>query len=255
MSVVRKRDLGLAAIKFLQNAPIVEAIIDVRVEARPEFQGQDFLAVMDGLRADYPKAEARRGITLQAAFGGPQAQPEVQDHGVNGLFLRSDDEKLVAQFRTDGFTFNRLAPYTSWDQIAPRAMDLFKIYLDIALPKSVLRVATRYINRLSFPSYRFDEYLTSPPRGIPGTSSPLGSFMEVTTSAEADGSTVQYTQVLDPANSRPDASSVIIDIDAFRVGELEANVDTVRGYLSSLHELKNRVFFGALTESAVRLFE
>ena len=64
------------------------------------------------------------------------------------MFLRSQDDLTVAQFRADGFTMNRLKPYTGWAMLLPQVLDLWDAYVTVAQPAHVARVALRYINRL-----------------------------------------------------------------------------------------------------------
>jgi len=187
----------LAQIRHLRNAPIVEALIDIRVEARQDFRGELFEEVKAAVATEYPKVEERRGVTLQLAFGGPQPQPQVQQHGLDGFFFRSADEKEVIQFRSDGFTFNRLQPYTSWEQILPPALRFLEMYLKSARPRAINRVATRYINRIRLPSPRFEEYLTSPPRGVPGTRGSIAGFTEVAVTSEHANAMVTFTQSIE----------------------------------------------------------
>jgi uncharacterized protein (TIGR04255 family) len=245
----------LPEIQHLRNAPIVEALIDVRVEVRPGFRGEEFRAVGGRLAADYPKIEERAGVTLQLAFGGPQPTQQVQQHGLSGVFLHSADGKNVAQFRTDGFTLNRLEPYTSWDELLPEALRLFEIYVSVAKPRLVTRVATRYINRLQLPNAAMQEFLTSPPRGVPGTQGILAGFLEVSQVEEPTGEKVNFTQASDGNPATQSARAVAIDIDCYREDSFEPSVHAVREQLQRLHALKNRVFFGALTEAALRPYQ
>ncbi len=43
-------------------------------------------------------------------------------------FSKTPDRLNVAQFRRDGFTFNRLRPYTKWEEIRPEALRLWQLY-------------------------------------------------------------------------------------------------------------------------------
>ena len=78
--------------------------------------------------------------------------------------------------------------------------------------------------------------------------------MEVNLSSEPNGSMVNYTQALDTTEIRADASAVIIDIDAYRTEACEPSIEPVAERLSSLHDLKNRVFFGSITELAAAMY-
>ena len=72
---------------------------------------------------DYPKLRPRR--RFQGKFELKEGQPlssETVDLGVDGYLNWSSDEKQVTQFRLDGFSFNRLRPYTGWETCYPEVM-------------------------------------------------------------------------------------------------------------------------------------
>lgn len=98
-------------------------------------------------------------------MGRGSTETKTRDLGLHGYFFRSDDGKNIAQFRIDGFTFNRLKPYTSLDDILPLAMEMWRVYCDTAQPEVVTRLALRYINYIPLPpSLRnFNEYLRAAP--------------------------------------------------------------------------------------------
>jgi uncharacterized protein (TIGR04255 family) len=205
------------------------------------------------LQSEFSKVEERRGISLAVAFGESPEPRSTQSVGdINALFFRTSDDREIAQFRVDGFTLNRLAPYTSWAELMPRALRLFESYLDIARPQAITRVATRYINRLRFPTANLEDYLVDAPRKVPGIGgAPLG-YLEATTAAAGDGFTVNFAQSLDLSDSKSPA--VLIDVDAFKAEAFAPSIDGVATRLDQLRAIKNRVFFGAITDGAVSLF-
>src|SRR5262249_48020991 len=152
--------------RHLRNAPITEAIIDFRVKAKPSFRAESFSTLVPRLAGRFPKHEARRG--MEASFqvvGGIGHPPTVQHLGLQGYFFKSADEKSISQFRVDVFTFNRLRPYTSWDEIIPVAIELWGMYCNVAQPEVATRLAVRYINHIPLPASLTDfaQYLTAAP--------------------------------------------------------------------------------------------
>jgi len=247
---------SLAAIRHLRNAPIVEAIFDVRVEARPDFVANEFSGLKAELQGAYPVMEERRGVSLELAFGAhqPKGMARARNLGVNAYFFRSTDKVEVAQFRVDGFTFNRLRPYTDWDDLLPRTLQLFQSYLRVARPKAITRIATRFINRLTLPSRRLELFLSRVPVGVPGTEGALRAFFDTAIAAEPNGGMVKFSQRVDPA-SNADTAILFIDIDTYFGGRQPPQVDVVESRMRELRDLKNRVFFGSITEELARLFE
>jgi uncharacterized protein (TIGR04255 family) len=89
------------------------------------------------------------------------------------------------------------------------------------------------------------------PEGLPEL---LSAFLQRFVIHDAGSqATVILTQALEAASSeRP--LPVILDIDAFRVATLPPNGSQVWEGLEQLRRLKNRVFFGCLTERAMEIY-
>jgi uncharacterized protein (TIGR04255 family) len=51
-------------------------------------------------------------------------------------FLKNDEKQLV-QFRNEGFSFNRLAPYTTLDDYLPQIKKNWEIYRIVAAPSEI----------------------------------------------------------------------------------------------------------------------
>lgn len=206
----------------------------------------------------FPKMEDRRG--LQATFAvieGKGRPPVVRDLGLQGYFFKAADEKTVAQFRVDGFTFNRLHPYTSWEELFPLAIELWRLYSTIARPEVITRLAVRYINRIPLPpdQIKFETYLRSAPVVPPELPQYVSSFLtRVTIHDPALDIAAHIAQALETDESGRHRA-VIFDIDAFKQGEFAIDDPAIEETLKRLREFKNLIFFNSLTEETLRQFE
>lgn len=106
----------------------------------------------DEMAADFPSREELRTFTGQFSFS-PESGPSfsAQAPAPIGLRLRSADQKWAARFRLDGITLSRLQPYTSWQDLNRRARELWAKYSTVAMPLKIVRVASRFINRIPLP--------------------------------------------------------------------------------------------------------
>lgn len=244
--------------RHLRNAPITEAIFDFRVKARAGFRGEDFASLRSQLADRFPKMEDRRG--LQATFEvieGKGRPPVFQDLGLQGYFFKTADEKTVAQFRVDGFTFNRLHPYTSWEELFPLVIELWRLYSAIARPEVITRLALRYINHIPLPPgpVMFETYLRSAPVVPPELPQHVSSFLtRVTIHDPAMDIAAHVTQAL-AANASGRQPAVILDIDAFKQGEFAIDDPAIEETFKRLRDFKNLIFFNSLTEETLRQFE
>lgn len=248
----------MAEIRHLRNAPITEALIDFRVRSnKTEILENSLDTLKERLGSRYPKVQAGHGYRAQVLFRlGGTTENSSGETGFQGYFFESQDGLNIVQFRPDGFTFNRLKPYTSWEEIFAEALGLWKLYVEVAKPEYVIRVALRYINyiKLPLPIYDISQYITGLPDVPKNTFYSLTGFLtrlqliEPKLKLEA-----AVTQVLEP-NIEPNSVVIILDIDTFKQKEFNPQDNEILTIFDALHEMKNTIFFGSITEETVRLF-
>ena len=111
--------------QHLKNAPIREALIDIRVELPENLTAEVFSMLAKEHQGDFPsQGKARR---FKAGFefrdDGKAIAHAAHDASFEGVRLSNENGNEIVQFRTDGFTFNKLKPYTSWDDIYPETFE------------------------------------------------------------------------------------------------------------------------------------
>lgn len=248
----------MAVPRRLARAPITEALIDFR--AIPQSgRGEDALkSIPARVQQSYPLVEERRVSESQLAFeAGKPPRATSRDLGLQGVWLRSKDEKEVAQFRTDGFTYSRLAPYTSWEEILPRALSLWEIFVEVLRPEIVTRLAVRYINHLTLPQGQVeldDLILTAPkcPQGVPDQ---LGQFSTRILLAHPEQKLHAIVTQSIETGVRSTRPTLLLDIDAFKLEDVGISLGEVSPHLEALRDYKNKIFFGSLTDSFAKNFE
>ena len=152
----------MAKIRHLEKAPIIEAIIDIRVRPSPNQNLSQLLSIHSHISKEYPHKSDR--VRMQGTFNVNKREVE-SSSSIHGYIFTSEDKKQVVQARMDGFSFSRLEPYECWENLREEALRLWKIYLEVVTPALVTRVALRYINKLEFPTQvkNISDWLTSPP--------------------------------------------------------------------------------------------
>jgi uncharacterized protein (TIGR04255 family) len=153
-----------------RNAPIIEAILEIKIRAAEPVSLETLHLVRDPA---YPEVQ-KRPFQLQLRIEGGDSPEESTSEQLNtplGYFLRSTDEKQVFQARLDGFTFNRLAPYDRWESFSAEARRLWNIYRSNVLVEQVELAALTYMNEISVPfNQDIEDYLNAyvhVPTGLP----------------------------------------------------------------------------------------
>lgn len=242
--------------EVFRNAPITEALIDIRVQLPQTVSLADLEKLHSVIQKDYPQKRTRTMWEGSFQLKG-EGEPIKTDHSqVDGYLFLSSDARQVVQFRLDGFAFSRLRPYSKWEEVYAEAKRLWEIYRAETKPNLVQRVATRYINAIEIPSKRFDtkDYLTCPPtipKELPQT---LGHFFTRLVIPFPDNGVTAI--VIQTPWEKPDPinSTVILDIDAFVEVSLESKDQKIGEILAILRKVKNDIFFSSLTDKAKDLF-
>lgn len=123
-------------------------------------------------------------------------------------------------------------------------------------PAQVVRLGTRFINRILIPAdtFRTSDWLTTAPalgNGVPEELTEM--FMRVVV-READTASLAVVAMLTEPSDEARRTPVVLDIDAFRPVSLGPREPQVWEVLDGLRHLKNKIFFNSITETTKELF-
>lgn len=237
------------------NAPITEAVIDLRAELPTDVTVADLQKVQAGQEVEYPTKLDRNLAVGQMEFGEQVSASATKKHV--GYLFRSRDEKQIFQGRLDGFTMSRLAPYQDWEKFRDEARKQWNVYRSVVSPQRVVRVAVRYINRIDIPLPLgdFREYLRTVPEVSPDLSQKLAGYIM---RLEIPLPEIKSMCILNEAIVKPatrDVVSVVLDIDVFRTEAVPDQDEELWDFIKELRIRKNSVFESCITEKARSLFQ
>jgi len=243
--------------RFLKNAPIREAIIDLKVS--PSIDVESLGPIVESLKKSFPQQEMMQQSTFGFAVSPTEMRTSKIDGRIQGRRLTSGDGKHIVQFRVDGFTFSRLPQYQTWEAMREHAEPLWQTYVQHSKPEKITRAAVRYINVMDFPIPISDlrDYLSAPPSLPASLPQELGGFFSRVTVVHREINAAAFvTQALE--SSLGNKVQVILDIDVFRESkndEWKASDHGVWGELEKMRIFKNQIFFESITEKTAGLFE
>jgi uncharacterized protein (TIGR04255 family) len=243
----------------LKNPPIVEAILDVQVIFPQGVELSALASLHENFQSDYPQKNEER--IVQFGFEHQAGEPPkalAQDQGVRGYRFISKDGKQIVQCRKDGFTFNRLSPYVSWNDVIKFAKPAWSLYQKTFPDMVITRVALRYINKVLLPmvnnKVKIEDYFRT---DLPGPKMDelsysgflsQGIFRDQVTGFEAN-----WIFAHQPS-SDPTKMGIVLDIDVSASGATVQEED-VANLWEKQRDLKNRLFFGSFTAKGLDLFE
>jgi uncharacterized protein (TIGR04255 family) len=246
---------AVAAQRLLTNAPVKEALVDIRFE--PALSLETIDQFVEVSKAQFPKKTDIWEALVGFHVGG---EASAKSSAV-GRRLDSPDVPYVMQCRVGGFTFSRLSPYVTWTEFRAEARNWWQSFQRVAEPRVVTRVAVRYLNAipLPLPMADFGDYFTCPPQIPRGLPQALSGFLQRVVIPDRETlSTAIVTQALEdqPVPAREASSvTVLLDIDVFRETQIPGSgTDEIFASLDVLRDQKNRMFFEHLTEKTVEMF-
>lgn len=245
----------MAEYAVLKNAPIIEALIDIRIRMKDDLRVGHFDTLADSISNEYPEKKKHHRWEGKLEFKkGEQPFSDIAET-VDGYVFSSADKKQILQARLDGFTLSRLKPYEIWDRFRDEAQRLWKKYSEITSPE-ITRVAVRFINKLEIPLpiRDFSDYLTASPSVPAGLPQSVSGFLTriVIHEPSIDAAAI-ITQTLEQIVS-PDILPIFLDIDAFKQKPEGISEEEAWQILEHLRNFKNKIFFESITEKAKELF-
>jgi len=240
--------------EHLQHAPIVEAVIDFRVLREPAISPATFAGLSTSIGKRYSKVGSIHSLEARFGIESGKVLDPAQRRADLGWKYQAGTE--VAQFRVDGFTFSRLEPYTTWGEVFGEAVRLWTIYVDVAKPKQLSRIAVRYINRMIVSGNRnINDFLAAPPM-LPSPIPPvIRDFLtRVHVADEPRNSAAVIVQALEPQFD-PNVMSLLLDIDAYHEADISPDDPGLPDLFQRLRELKNEIFYASITETTAEMYQ
>jgi len=240
------------------KAPITEAVIDIRVELPDSVSLPALEDLHDLIKAEYPGKKPRRRFEEKIEFKKDEHEPlRTSKFQEDGYYFTSADGKRIVQYRLDGFTFNRLRPYSQWEDLRNEARKAWEVYRVNINPSFVSRLGVRYINSIEIPSksFDYDDYFTSVPRIPEGLPQVLQHFFTRTVIPFPEqGATAIVIQT--PSDKQdPVNTAIILDIDVSVEKSLAAADERIWQIFEELRVIKNEIFFKSIKEETKELFK
>lgn len=243
----------------LENPPIVEAIVDIDCDFPPGLGLEALASRPPEVFADrYPKFRPVH-IQQHEFKSHGEAPPEFSvRRGIQALQFWTEDDRQLIQIRLGGFSFNRLAPYTSLDKYLAEIERCWHLFTGLVEPSQIRRISLRYVNRILLPTVDglvdLGDYLALSPR-------------------LADEETLQFIGFVDQHSVREMATNhlanvilvmqeldgeklpLIFDIEVMHIAFIDpGDWQTIGTTITSLRRLKNLIFGKTLTEKCLNLY-
>ncbi|GJL77142.1 MAG: hypothetical protein NPINA01_01310 [Nitrospinaceae bacterium] len=242
------------------NAPIREAIIDIKVELPQEIILDDLEKFGNDIKSRYPEKKKRLSWIGEVEFKADHP-PQIKKPagGQDGFLFSSEKEQKIVQARLDGFTFNKLKPYDHWETFRDEGKNLWEYYKRLAKPKKVTRLALRYINSIEIPlvepKITLKEHILTYPEFPDESPYKLTNFLvRLEVSDPNSEARANISQSIEPVSTETNVLPIIFDIDCYRLVDIDPESNEVWEVFEELRNFKNGIFFGSITKKTTELF-
>lgn len=239
------------------KAPITEAIIDIRVTLSKDNTAEKLRDIYALVSDRLPKVEpSYKGVGEFNYKPGSAFEVNTSEQQI-GFWFRSEDNLQTFQASLEGFTFNRLAPYESWEKFSSDARAFWEIYTKICEPILITRVAVRYVNQLNIPAKQpieLKDYLRIAPEVSPAL--PQNTLQAFYMQLQIPQNDLNCMLVINEAIAppiNPETVSVLLDFDLFRQETCKKSDEEIWDFLEQLHHRKNEVFEASITDKTREL--
>ncbi|AFZ15599.1 hypothetical protein Cri9333_4833 (plasmid) [Crinalium epipsammum PCC 9333] len=246
-----------------KNSPIVEAIFDIRATLPTNLNFEDISLFEESIKDEFPVKNIKASLKADFSFQLNNIPSNIPlSTSKEGFVFSSLDNKKIIQVRLDGFTFSQLQPYDSWDNFYNQACNLWKMYVQVARPDAVSRVALRYINKMEIPfkePFKIEDYVKIFPEISADIKVTLMDYFMrlVVTNPKYLPSIAIVNQTIGELTEN-NTLPLIFDIDIyqdviFSPEEDEGKIKNI--FENNLRSFRNEIFFKAITKKTEALFQ
>ncbi len=244
----------------LKYPPIIEAVLDIDCDMPVNFSLEDNISNIRELYKDrYP--DAKNTYVQHHAIkreSGKAVEVSASTPKIQALQLRQEDEQQLVQVRRQGYSFNRLAPYTSLDDYMGEIQRTWMLFQNELAPLQIKQIRLRFINRILLPLDEngfldSDDYLNRGPRLPDDQRMEFTDFLNQHHVVEKETGN-QAKIILATQPSIKTHLPLLFDIETFKQVSFDPEWDEILNVITSLRSLKNHIFSNTLTSKCTDLF-
>ena len=238
----------------LGKPPVVTAIFQIRFD-NGSVSVDDFLKYDVMLKRKFPKRNENFESSLSFS---PSTKITIGKNQVSGItdtlrtvyvYYTTDQKEKISLSETD-ITYTSERPYAGWADFKKNVFGILSSISDVLDGITNRRTSIRFINQFIFkefsdPTIYFNSQIASRGSGMPF---PLMRYGFKLSYDVDDG---VYSIVNQSAEHLPDKYVYIFDIDLLNKNNIIFDLNALDEILESLRIVKNRIFFGNITEKTL----
>lgn len=256
--------LATATLPRLDAPPIREAVVEYRFSHATDPDTKDLYVKEGDFRREFPEEEQLFEGTVNFQLSAKGLMASAPEGAVRGFRFRSADRSRAVAFTQSSMAFSRFLNYQTREQFLNEADYALAAYLQL-LPDAgtgtvVTRLGVRYINQIELDvdenaTVSLEDYFGGLPTPI--TDDPVvrvGIDQQMRSDLRDENSRVRLHGPV-PNEHEGAFAAFVVDIDVWR--DVRVSVgrrDAIMTVLSSLLDLRSRLFFGSVKPKALERY-
>lgn len=249
----------MAEIKQLRNPPIHEAVIEVKFDgcSIDEATLESFVKERQKNLPDWHILSLR---TMEATFEFNSDTLPALSETPDGFWLKNEDGTKIVLFKKNSVTANHIKKYSTWDLLVNDFETALLPYIDLMKTAMVVGISARFVNRivLSKPDNSdFRDYLSEEigvPSGLESGEMTDFNTVRIVRNIKDDFFAKINVATVSPFPTET-TNSLLIDIDVFKICNIEPNLALIQDELNKIRAIKNKIFFGLMKESGLEKYK
>jgi uncharacterized protein (TIGR04255 family) len=229
------------------QAPVVEAILDVRVE------GSDVpLDALDGFARVLPGWEdSIKGVARDVRANEDTGTTEETDPTAYG-FMRSDRRRRIL-VSPNRLGYSWLGEYKNWDHLVTEFTEVWEAFRPATFPQAISRISARFVNVIEIPGQPIEisDYVRTRVDVAPNLPQSFTDyFMQIDIPLDDDLGVVVTSATTEPREQGHTA--LALDLDTYDQARLNLDTDSfipLGERLTRLRKAKNYVFEASITDA------
>jgi len=241
------RPASVISRRHYARAPVQESLVQVRVAdtQRVSLDQLRDIRFVHSHSLEKPVPIVNQDVEVTQA---PDASKVMSAARQVGYQFRDSDRHEIVRTELDAFSFHKLAPYTGWEDWAPRVRTAWQSFIAVSKPQTIRRVSVRYVNRLELPPQgELKDYLLTAPDIAPGLPQLLSGYAMQVSLPWTDGATEVVVRQAMISPPRPNIAAILLDIEAGQTANRAYDEESLFRTIEDLHAIENEVFERCIT--------
>lgn len=240
----------------LKRPPIREAVFDLRYLPATQPRIERIREFCDQFRGDFPQINEMVVFDVRADISHEEKKNFHSQRILNGYRLSNQKRSFVLQLRSDGFTFSKITPYVSWEEIRTEVSPILERFFDFFSEVHITRIALRYINfftlKLEQSANAYFKILPSYPSNLSKHVDGFKVQLFLPNREQGLKSVIAFS--VEPTKTVKTFSTTF-DIDIFKEHIYDKeNIKDMLEDFEKIRDYKNLIFFSCLTPELISNF-